>query len=96
MTDEQREIENAKRRDRRRKIAAEKRANETEADRQAKLQRRLDAVIAANKRRTKAPEDRAQPKPREKKSPDLAAAIASSKRKPGRLLALSGWRGTGF
>lgn len=96
QTDEQREKINAKRREKRQREAAERRANETEAERLAKRERHRLATIASNKARTKAPEDRAQPKPRERKATDIAAAIASYKRKPGRLVALSGWRGTGF
>ncbi len=97
MTQEQIDHENALRRERRRKKAAEKKANETEEERQAKIKRRLDAVIAANKARAKPPEERAKPKSRAAPKPtDLQAAIASYKRKPGRLLALAGWRGTGF
>ncbi len=81
-TAEQREKRNAK-------------ARETEADRLAKKQRWLAAITASNKARAKAPEELAQPKPRTTKMTPHQA-ILSNKRKPGRLVALSGWRGTGF
>jgi hypothetical protein len=95
MTQEQIDHENTLRRIRRQKKAAEKKANETEEERQAKIKRRLDAVIAANKARAKPPEERAKPKPRAQKT-TAYQAILSNKRKPGRLLALAGWRGTGL
>jgi hypothetical protein len=91
-----REAYNAKQRERKRAKAAAKRAAETEAQRAAKRQRWLEAVVKANQARAKAPEDRAVPKPRAKPVPDLAQAITSYKRKPGRLVASFGWRGTGF
>lgn len=96
-TAEQREKRNAKAREKRQRQALERQARETEADRLAKKQRWLAAITASNKARAKAPEERAQPKPRAAAKPtDMQAAIASYKRKPGRLVALSGWRGTGF
>ncbi len=96
-TAEQREKRNAKAREKRRLAAIERQAKETEADRKAKRQRQIDATIAANKARTKAPEDRARPKSRSNPTAtDIVAAIASNKRKPGRIVALSGWRGTGW
>jgi hypothetical protein len=94
-TAEQREKRNAKAREKRQRQALERQARETEADRLAKKQRWLAATTASNKARAKAPEDRAQPKPRTTKMTPHQA-ILSNKRKPGRLVALSGWRGTGF
>lgn len=101
-TAEQREKRNAKARERRRLAAIERKAMETEAMRLAKKERQRLATIAANKARTKAPEDRAKPKSRAKLYPQSDTpmtpyqAVLSNKRKPGRIVALSGWRGTGF
>jgi hypothetical protein len=94
-TAEQREKRNAKAREKRQRQALERQARETEADRLAKKQRWLAAITASNKARAKAPEELAQPKPRTTKMTPHQA-ILSNKRKPGRLVALSGWRGTGF
>jgi hypothetical protein len=94
-TAEQREKRNAKAREKRQRQALERQARETEADRLAKKQRWLAATTASNKARAKAPEELAQPKPRTTKMTPHQA-ILSNKRKPGRLLALAGWRGTGF
>jgi hypothetical protein len=80
-----------KRRERLRAKAAEKKAAETEAERQAKRQRQIDATIASNKARAR------QPKPQipklVKEPVTLARAREINKRKPGRIVALSGWKG---
>lgn len=102
QTQEQRDAINARRREKRQREALERKAQETEAERQAKRERQRLATIASNKARTKAPEDRAKPKSRTKLYPQSDTsmtpyqAILSNKRKPGRIVALSGWRGTGF
>lgn len=88
-----RDAYNAKQRERKRAQAAAKRALETEADREAKKQRRREATIASNKARAKPKEEKPQIPKMVKPKRSFAEAVAETKRKPGRLVALCGWRG---
>lgn len=86
-----REEFNRKRREARQAKVAEHKANETEAERLAKKQRQREATIAANKARASEPKPQI---PKMVKAPvTLERAREINKRKPGRIVALSGWRG---
>ena len=88
-----RDAYNAKQRERRRVRAEAKRAAETDADRAAKKQRWLEAIIASNKARAKPKEPKQQIPKMVKPKRSFAEAVAETKRKPGRIVALSGWKG---
>lgn len=86
-----REEFNRKRREKRRAAAEARRAAETDEEREAKKRRQREATIAANKARAK-PKS-ATPPAKPKPQISLAHARELNKRKPGRIVALSGWKG---